>query len=144
MFADDNNHRLETFWTARDKSFTTNWSNLQVWCNPPFSLLDRVVLKLLGICIAPVWTTAPWWKGLEDLTEDYIDYPIGSKFFESFDTSKNMMMDAGPLRWKIRVCLVKYDHFVWMKYDHCMWDKDVEEREVHMVTKAKARRERRT
>ena len=149
LFADDKNHRMETYWTAKDNSFTKNWSNFQVWCNPPFSLMDRVVLKLLGdevklgICIAPVWTTAPWWRVLQDLTENYIDYPMGTTFFEFFDAGKDKMVDAGPLRWKVRACLVKYDHYLWLKYDQYIWDREVEEREVKMVTKAKARRERR-
>ena len=65
-FASDQNHRFPTWWTKKDNSFLKHWKYLQIWANPPWSLLDKVVLKLICdqvqcvVLIVPVWVTAPW------------------------------------------------------------------------------------
>jgi len=118
-FASQANHRLGSYWTKDDNSFQKVWSNLQVWINPPFTLMDKVVLKLLSdevqcaVVVAPVWRSQMWWPVLNQLGERFIDYNTGCHFFEVFDEKDNQMKDAGTLRWPVRVFLVNYNHYRW-------------------------------
>jgi hypothetical protein len=44
-FASHLNHRFEDYWDKWQDGFTYCWSDCVLWMNPPFSLLDRVLLK---------------------------------------------------------------------------------------------------
>lgn len=43
--ASQTNARLERYWTRDDDALTVPWSHERVWCNPPYSGLDRWVGK---------------------------------------------------------------------------------------------------
>ena len=47
-FASSVNHRFASFWTKSQNSFSKSWTQTQIWANPPFTLLDKVTLKLLS------------------------------------------------------------------------------------------------
>ena len=60
-FASKENHRFTSYWTKSQNSFMKTWTDIQIWANPPFSLMDKVTLKCLGdeiklaVIIVPVW-----------------------------------------------------------------------------------------
>ena len=59
-------------------AFTINWTNLNAYAFPPFSLIPAVLHKTRKekatlVLIAPLWSAQPWWPLLIDLV---IDYPI--------------------------------------------------------------------
>jgi len=47
-FASRKNHRFPSFWTREDNAFRKRWTWLQLWANPPWSVLDKVFLKLIS------------------------------------------------------------------------------------------------
>ena len=73
LFASFENHQVEKYYsrfftpscTAVD-AFAQDWSNIMGWCNPPFSLLSRVLIKGrqcgARMClICPFTPSATWW-----------------------------------------------------------------------------------
>ncbi|GLC48086.1 hypothetical protein PLESTB_000713500 [Pleodorina starrii] len=75
LFASDHNHQmrpyytfLHTLGTAGVNAFTMQWPR-GAWCNPPFTVMSRV-LAHAALCrtamtlIAPVWPGAVWWPSL--------------------------------------------------------------------------------
>ena len=147
-FASHQNHRLPGYWTKEDNSFRKSWTNVQLWCNPPYSMMDKVTLKLLSdrvklaVIVCPVWKSAAWWRTMCDLTEHYKEFPGGISFFEVYDERCGKLQDAGPLRWPVRVNLVRWEHYQWLMFDGYLWDNKIEERQKENISKAKARRER--
>ena len=76
-FASDKNHLLPVFnskfWcpgSAGVDAFALNWQGANNWCNPPFSLIGRVLTHMrmqgaVGTVIVPFWPKRPWWPLLE-------------------------------------------------------------------------------
>ena len=85
LFADRTNKLCEKFWSAEDDSFSKEWKRDEfMWCNPPYSMLGRVVEKIKtdgarGILIAPDWQTREWWGPLEDLVTRNLYFPKWTK-----------------------------------------------------------------
>lgn len=85
LFASRTNKKCETFvsWRRDPESFaidafTLPWSNLNFYAFPPFSMLLKVLQKILddkaeGIVVAPFWTTQPWYPLFTSLlTQDAV------------------------------------------------------------------------
>ena len=72
LFASYENHQLKPFvaWNSDPEAFhidafTLNWSKLDFWAFPPFSLLPRVLQKIsqekaTGVVVLPHWCTQSW------------------------------------------------------------------------------------
>lgn len=62
-------------------AFTLDWSSKHLYIFPPFSLLPRILQKLMSdqgtaVLIAPIWTTQSFWpKLMSMLIEDWIELP---------------------------------------------------------------------
>ena len=61
-------------------AFSFTWTEMYVYCFPPFSLLPRVVRKVLAdsaeaLILAPHWTAQPWLPLLEKEADDSKEYP---------------------------------------------------------------------
>jgi hypothetical protein len=117
-FASRQNHRLAAYWTRSQNSFSKDWSQYNLYCNPPFSLLPQVTLKMLAdkitlmLLVVPVWVGACWWEVLGHFVEEFVEYPKGMVFFELWDDKRRRMVDSGPLQWPVRVCLCSFTRFV--------------------------------
>ena len=53
-------------------AFSLNWSNVNAFIFPPFSLVSKVLEKIKqqrpqGILLLPQWPTQPWWTMAESL-----------------------------------------------------------------------------
>ena len=77
---------------------------LWIWCNPPYSQIDKVVIKMLadgarGVVVVPDWKT-PWLQVLHKIASKEIWYPAGSEVFELNGRP------AGPTKWPIYAFLV--------------------------------------
>jgi hypothetical protein len=65
-------------WTIEDDAFARSWTESRelekmLWMNPPFSMMAKVVHKLIedkaiAIVVAPVWNHTPWWEPLQSIT----------------------------------------------------------------------------
>lgn len=106
LFADQDNKLCEKYWSAENDAFAKDWSEFEYfWCNPPYSMMGRVVEKIKtdgvqGILIAPEWRTRDWWDPLNKMVEGAIYFPMGTKLFE---TEKG---PAGPTKWGAWAMLV--------------------------------------
>ena len=58
-------------------AFTVDWSSLNFWCFPPFSIILQVLHKIqldkaTGLLMVPRWPTQPWYPVL---TKHLVDHP---------------------------------------------------------------------
>lgn len=73
LFASRLNHQLDCYAAWRPDpsaqfidAFTMNWHKFKIYAFPPFSLIPRVLQKMLenkgeGVVIVPLWPTQAWW-----------------------------------------------------------------------------------
>jgi len=87
VFASEANHRLSSYWTKETNSFSKSWSSLQLYLNPPFSIIDKVLVKLINdqvessFIIVPVWKSTTWWDVLQKFKVRALIYHRGTHFF---------------------------------------------------------------
>ena len=53
-------------------AFTVDWSNIDFYCFPPFSCINKVVQKIIadnatGILVVPAWPNQIWYPVLQDI-----------------------------------------------------------------------------
>ena len=68
-------------------AFNQDWSGLFLWINPPFSLLDEVVEKIIttdvrAVLIMPDWKHRKFWSKIQALVVEEYHIPAGSRLFE--------------------------------------------------------------
>ena len=126
-FASDLNHQVPRFYslrwcpgTAGIDAFDHFWGNPleNNWVNPPFSLIGRVINKIvadkaIATVIVPWWTSQVWWHlvapnghTLTPLVTDWLLLPSRSALFMSGQGSGNSRAGAAP-RW--RVLALRFD-----------------------------------
>ena len=116
-FASQTNHRLGTFWTKQDNSFSKSWQGLRLYLNPPFSLMDKVSTKLIAdvveetVIVYPCWKSAPWYTVLEHFRVKTLLYARGTRFFEYVDEFNGEVREPGGIQWDVMVSLVSFKKF---------------------------------
>ena len=101
-FSDEKNKR---FPKRMQDAWVCSWAPpLWVWCNPPFSKFNEVVMKWLaegarGIIVSPDWQ-APWQQDVTKISRKQKWYPAGVEFFEL----KGKIV--GPTRWPVNVFFI--------------------------------------
>ena len=114
------NKHVELFWSAVDSCLDHDWTGHHAFCNPPFNLIEEVLLHFLtcrsrdetgttsGVFCLPVWTSHPWWRLLSGaMVAGY--YPAGAPLFTSPDWGRATTADPrprerayrGPTRWGV-------------------------------------------
>ena len=92
VFASDLNHVCDVYctrWREPGSSFINFFDSdfssdeFILWCNPPFSLMGRVLLQMKrghyrGYVVAPDWQEQPWWLPLRALSQDAFLLPPDS------------------------------------------------------------------
>ena len=79
LFANHKNFQHHLYCTRENSSFSYDWSSLTsspsslLWANPPFSQLERVLMKVAMepqriIMVTPDWGDSPWRQILEKLS----------------------------------------------------------------------------
>lgn len=74
-FASVWNKQCAGHWDEDTDAFAQDWGAVdgrRLYCNPPFSMVGRVVDKLVAdrarvMLVFPLWTNAPWWLRLQPL-----------------------------------------------------------------------------
>ncbi|KAK3237101.1 hypothetical protein CYMTET_52796 [Cymbomonas tetramitiformis] len=118
------NSRCFCWWSIVDSCLSKQWRGLNVYCNPPFSLLFEILTHFLSkkrvaprttsaVFVLPFWPTERFWLeivvpaidcGLFQVVEFV---PEGSEVFTSPNGVRGRRKDCGPARWPVvlvRVC----------------------------------------
>ena len=90
LFANGKNATEKLFVNAKMDAFTYDWSQLMehsdevLWANPPFSMLDKVITKIIlepckVVLVTPEWKDSRWWKPLDQITvaRTYLPCDVG-------------------------------------------------------------------
>ena len=81
--------------------------------------MDKVTLKCLrdevklAVVIIPVLKIQMWWPIMCQMSEKFIEFPVGTEFVEYYNKKTKEMCPAGPLRWPLRANLVKIEQYKW-------------------------------
>lgn len=92
--------------TAGVDAFAQNWTGTRSWCNPPWSLLARLVAflasqpELEAVVLAPDWPSAVWFPQLRRMARAEIFLPRQRNLFLPGDPS--MPASLPPPRWNLR------------------------------------------
>ena len=85
-FAPAKQHLLPRFWDPVKDAFCQDWSQDVLWMNPPFSLLEEVLDKIVregaqGVLVVPVWTSLPWFDILGMIAVHWFNVPHDTCFY---------------------------------------------------------------
>ena len=92
--------------TAGVDAFAQDWRGTRSWCNPPWSLLARLVSFLASrpaldaIVLAPDWPSALWFPRLRAMAVAEIFIPRRANLFLPGDPS--LLASLPPPRWNLR------------------------------------------
>eukprot|EP00884_Botryococcus_braunii_P019069 jgi/Botrbrau1/5846/Bobra.0366s0027.1 len=87
------------------------WTHLSIYCNPPFSIIDRVVnhclacftrspLTTSAVLVLPWWPSAPWFPTVMEQFEIIKQYPPGVQLFTApGEDPAGPRRRYGPTRW---------------------------------------------
>ncbi|KAK3238868.1 hypothetical protein CYMTET_51162 [Cymbomonas tetramitiformis] len=112
------NSRCFLWWSKEDSCLMKQWRGLNVYCNPPFSLLWEILTHFLrekratpnttsAVFVLPFWPTERFWlelvvpaieAGLFVILE-YI--PVDTDVFTSPNGVRGLRKDCGPMRWPV-------------------------------------------
>ena len=112
------NAQLARFWSAADDALRQSWQGLNVYVNPPFSLIKEFVLKALSefdldrqtavTMIVPDWPQRSWARLVARHFRVVTRYPAGTDLFTRRDPrAPSAPIRCGPTRWP--VCVVRLD-----------------------------------
>lgn len=93
-------------------AFTVNWSLEYFYAFPPFSLILRLLQKIIadkaeGICVVPYWPTQPWFPLFKKMLVGEVLYfkpdpkLLTSPFRKSHPLANNLTLVAGKLSGKL-------------------------------------------
>ena len=113
LFASEYNFTHPVYCTADMDAFSYSWDKLLkndnhvIWANPPFSLLNQVVTKLIMepcrmVLVTPEWRTETWWKPLDMITLSRVYVPAHLAIYQGDHDTKIL---PGP-HWATAVSLV--------------------------------------
>ena len=112
------NSRSFRWWSKEDSCLSKQWRGLNVYCNPPFSLLVEILAHFLkekrvapnttsALFVLPFWPTERFWLeivvpaidcGLFEVVEFVTE---GSDVFTSPNGVRGLRKDCGPTRWPV-------------------------------------------
>ena len=122
LFASRSNATQRLLISREMNAFSFNWGLLKegdkdvLWANPPFSMLEKVVVKVLLdpckiILCTPEWRDQPWWKPLERVTVSRIYLPWDEGLFVGKKNNKalphphwrTVVSFVDTTRWSARI-----------------------------------------
>ena len=82
----------------------TSWASEHNWCNPPWDLLDDLVLKLRSsgasaTVVAPHWPGRPWFQQLAEISTEAVTYPPSYDLF--FPGQRGSRVGVGLAGWSV-------------------------------------------
>ena len=96
-----------------------SWRRENNWCNPPWELLEEVVLKLrnsrawhrcraAATVVVPAWRSTAWFQQLQQMAAEVLLYPPAHDLF--FPGRLGGREGVGTTRWSVAVFRVPYRH----------------------------------
>ena len=87
------------------------WRRENNWCNPPWELLEELVLKLrnsraAATVVVPAWRSTAWFQQLQQMSEDMIVYPPAKDLF--FPGRHGAREGVGEPHWSVAVFRVPH------------------------------------
>ena len=122
LFATRLNNQVEKYvaWHPEPEAwavdaFSVPWDDLQFYAFPPFSLIGRVLSKVVqeeaqGILVVPLWTTQPWFPHLLKLL---IDHPRVVQPCRNLLTLPGKAEEVHPLFNKLQLLVVHLSGVHW-------------------------------
>jgi hypothetical protein len=117
-FASSRNALLPVFWSrnpapggAGTDAFAQDWQGKNLWINPPFGLIGRILVKAsqekaVATLVVPVWKGRPWWPLLQPTTGQWAPFVTDTQTLPtSYDTfrpgqSQGNERGTGSPRWQ--------------------------------------------
>lgn len=110
---DGANSQISTwYWTKERSCLHQNWADFNIWCHPPWHLIDKVIdryVEFIDTCqvtlVVPNWTWAPWYPKLLQYFDLVDFYQTGSEVFTT--TSSDSLAPRQRIegiRWQIFIC----------------------------------------
>ena len=98
LFASPHDSKCQEFFGEEDDALQKSWEGGLNWCNPPFSLLDRVVAKIFKerpevVVVVPDWQRMTWFQKLREAASRQTFRASGLRIFEIDGKS------VGQTRW---------------------------------------------
>lgn len=90
-----------------------SWRRENNWCNPPWELLEEVVLKLrnsraAATVVVPAWRSTAWFQQLQQMAAEVLLYPPAHDLF--FPGRLGGREGVGTTHWSVAVFRVPYRH----------------------------------
>ncbi len=117
-FASARNNLLPVFWSrnptpggAGTYAFSQDWQGKNLWINPPFGLIGRILVKAsqekaVATLVVPVWKSRPWWPLLQPTAGQWAPFVSDNRTLPtSYDTfcpgqSQGNERGTGCPRWQ--------------------------------------------
>ena len=132
LFACKQNATHPVYIDKRRDAFTYSWDRLLsdpqhvLWANPPFSMMEQVVTKIIleptrVVLVTPEWRDYPWWKPLDFITVARTYIPASQAIYKG-DCQRQTLPAPG---WRTVVSLVdsKKWHTTLVREDMAHWVK---------------------
>ena len=112
LFANHANHQEPVYCTRKNSAFFYDWRKLlkdgqYIWANPPFSQLEKVLVKLAlepcpMVLVTPNWPNCPWMRILEKLAVKQCFVPPETPIYRGDQSLKALP----PPPWETIVSLI--------------------------------------
>ena len=119
-----NSQLYGAFWCPKDSCLEHAWNGLNVWCNPPWRIIEPILHHFLeckeqqpydthAVFVLPNWPWQPWYPTVMQHF-DVVDYfPAGSQLFTAplvdplheSPLVKAERVSMGPTRWPVMVVM---------------------------------------
>jgi hypothetical protein len=117
-FASAQNALLPKFWSrspapgaAGTDAFEQVWSGLNLWMNPPFGLIGRILAKAaeekaVATVVVPAWKSRPWWPIIQPRANTWAKFIIDVRPLPKTATtfrpgqSQGNARGTGPVPWQ--------------------------------------------
>jgi hypothetical protein len=114
------NSQLPLYWSAENDCLQQSWTHLSIYCNPTFSIIDRIVnhclacftsspLTTSAVLVLPWWPSAQWFPVVMEQFEIIKQYPPGVQrkiFTAPGEDPAGPRRRYGPTRWPVIIVRV--------------------------------------
>ena len=88
-----------------------DWSSLNLWMNPPFGLMGRILQKAaeekaVATLVVPAWKSRPWWPILQPRRDEWAEFVVNVRPLPRSATtfrpgqSQGNAKGSGPVPWQ--------------------------------------------
>ena len=109
---DGRNSQIPTwYWTKESSCLHQNWADFNIWCHPPWHLIDQVIdryIEFIDTCqltlVVPNWTWAPWYPKLMQYFHLVEFFQYGSAILTVGSDTMRPQQSFKETRWQFKIC----------------------------------------